>query len=68
MKHKIVIEHADGRKEKIILSTPLALTLAHRLLQRGYPWCSIWIDGYELGKETECSNTFITTTLERVII
>ena len=68
MKHKIIIEHADGRKEKTTFSTPIALVLAHRLLQSGYPWCSIYVDGHELGKETDCSNVFITTDNQRVII
>ena len=59
-KVKLEIEHASGDKEKFSVSHPIAIAIVDRVLQSGWPWCSVSVNGQEITEKSDpcCTNSF----------
>lgn len=67
-KVKIYIEHPDGYHETISVTTPIAIPLILRLLERGYPWCSATVNDIRIKEQGYASNVFVGYYGEKVIL
>ena len=59
-KVKLEIEHASGDKEKFSVSHPIAIAIVDRVLQSGWPWCSVSVNGQQITEKSDpcCTNSF----------
>jgi hypothetical protein len=67
-KIKVTFEHASGKQETLNMSYPLANCLIDRLVQDGWPWVTPIVDGQRIKGPTECSNAFVTSEGQRIVI
>jgi hypothetical protein len=68
-KYDIEFEHVDEKKEKVRMSSPLALAVLERVLKPGWPFLTPIIDGKRLKcKDGNCVNAFITEDGERIVL
>jgi len=59
-KVKLEIEHASGDKERFSVSHPIAIAIIDRVLQSGWPWCSVSVNSQQITGKTDpcCTNSF----------
>ena len=62
-KHHLQIEHASGRIEKIYVSHPIAIIIIDNLIQDGWPWMSITVNGQTIKSKPDprITNRYETT-------
>jgi hypothetical protein len=56
-KHKLEIEHATGKMEKVTVSSPIARILVERLIEKGWPWMAVRVDGHEIVSKPDITVT-----------
>jgi hypothetical protein len=68
-KIKVILEHADGKRETLNVSHSLAICLTQRFVEQGWPWITPIINGKRiLSQDGNCANAFLTFEKERIVI
>lgn len=64
----MVIVHTNGDKEKVAVSESIALAFIKRLLEDGWPFCTVEVpDGRWITKQGSAFNAFILNTGEEIV-
>ena len=67
-KHVVELVHVDDTVERVKLSAPVTLVLAHRLVESGWPYIGMTIDGHEIVEAGNAMNVFLDTKGNEVVI
>ncbi len=68
-KMALEIEHANGKIEKIKVSRPIALMITKRIMEHGWPFCGIKVNGSQLiSRDPQMSNVFRDPAGHEVIV
>ena len=71
-KIRIKIEHASGKVENLNVSHIIAELLTKRLIEQGWPYCTIYINEKMIIEQAEATNSFNARSnsgeLERIIL
>ena len=67
-KMALEIEHANGKIEKLRVSRPIALMIAQRLVESGWPYCGIKVNGNQLISRDPCMSNVFRDTQGHVVI
>lgn len=68
-KMALEIEHANGKVEKLRVSRPIALMITQRIVEAGWPFCGIKVNGSQLvSRDPQMSNVFRDTVGREVIV
>ncbi len=66
---KVVFEHVDGETETHSMSPALAIATIERILEPGWPHLTAIIGGKRIKeRDGNCSNAFLTSEHERIVV